>query len=557
MGRQLSRVDIFNVTILVALTVILFIPSLGMRFLNDDVSVIGFSVGGDRPDYGKLLSSREVLGGYYRPLSNLTNMVDFSLWGWNPFGFHLTNLVLHVLNAALVYCLARLLTDGHYAAFVAALLFTVHPIHELSVLWIPGRGDLLCGLFYVLSVILWIRWRSHPRPAFVFSSLLAFLIALFSKEMAVSLPVLLFVLEFRFQWEERSHKVGQMLRDSVRRSWPYFIMLLIYGLGRYILLNNDILYSAQTVYSSVTLLQLVKNIAAFAGFLLIPFGHVAIEGFLSAYPAVFVAALVTAIILGCWILWKGIASSTSFAFTVLWIVATLLPVLQLSMRWYMYLPSVGFCIGVGFLLALIFQRAKVLAVALTLVLITAYSGSLYAQERTWLETSTLAEKLLRDVHEQVPSVSDDDGIFVLALPAKLGGTPILNLGFPGAVRHMCENNKVLVTIASKVVLADLDVEITVTQTGTGEWRLAAPEGAYFLFSGLSSASQEFSPARGDSLRTEDWEVRIEGLNSQRKVDCISVRLLNHEIRKHSYFFVYAHRCFRLVDVTKDGMRESL
>lgn len=546
--RQLSRVDILNVTILVALTVILFIPSLGIRFLNDDVSVIGFSVGGDRANYGKLLSHEEVLGGYYRPLSNLANMVDFSLWGWNPFGFHLTNLLLHVLNVAFVYCLARLLMEGHYAAFVAALLFAVHPIHELSVLWIPGRGDLLCGLFYVLAVILWIRWRSHPRRALVLSSLLVFLFALLSKEMAISLPLLLFVIEFRFQWEERSHHLRQMLVESLRRSWPYFIVLLLYGLGRYVLLNDDVLHSARTGYSNTALLYLAKNIAAFTGFLLVPFGHFAIEGFLTAHPAVFLSALVGASVLGCWILWKGIATSTSFAITVLWIVVALLPVLQLSMRWYMYLPSVGFCIGVGFLLALIFRRARALAVALTLVLITAYSVPLYAQERTWLETSTLAERLLRDVHTQVPSLSDNDGIFVLALPAKLGGTPILNLGFPGAVHHLYKNDTMLVTIASKVVMTDLDVEVTVTQADSSEWKLATPEAAYFMFSGLSSFGQEYSPARGDSLLTEDWDVRIEGLNPQSKVNCISVRLLNREIRKHSYFFAYANRHFRLVDV---------
>jgi hypothetical protein len=546
--RRLSRLDIFNVTILVALTVVLFIPSLGIRFLNDDVSVIGFSVSGDRADYGRLLSREEVLGGYYRPLSNLANMVDFSLWGWNPLGFHLTNLVIHVLSVALVYFLARLLMEGHYAAFVAALLFGVHPIHELSILWIPGRGDLLCGLFYMLAVILWFRWRSHHRRALVFSSLLAFLVALLSKEMALSLPLLLFVIEFRFQWEERRHQLGQMLLESLRRSWPYFILPLLYGLGRYLLLNDDLLHSVQIGYSDIGPLHLVENIAAFAGFLLVPFGHFAIEGFLSAHQAIFLSALVGASILGCWILWKGIATSTSFAFAVLWIVVTLLPVLQLSMRWYMYVPSVGFCIGVGFLLALIFRRARVLAVTLTLVVITTYSVPLYAQERTWLETSTLAERLLADVHAQAPSLSDNDGIFVLALPAKFAGTPILNLGFPGAVHRLYKNDTALVTIASKVVMTDLDVEITVTQTGSDEWKLAAPEAAYFMFSGLSSFDQEHSPDQGDSLLTEDWEVRIEGLNSQSKVNRISVRLLNHEIRGHSYFFAYANRHFRLVDV---------
>ena len=98
----------------------------------------------------------------YHPLTWLTIGVDYLLWGMNPAGYHLTNLVLHVLNAVLFFLLiiaflqriSNITTDNYrvgiqISAVIGALFFAIHPLRVESVAWISTRGDLLCGFFYI------------------------------------------------------------------------------------------------------------------------------------------------------------------------------------------------------------------------------------------------------------------------------------------------------------------------------------------------------------------------------------------------------------------------
>lgn len=130
---------------------------------------------------------------YYRPLTNLTYYVDRRIWGANPAGFHLTNLLLHGGNSGLVFWLARSLTGGLGTPLLTGLLFAVHPVHTESVTMVQGRTDLLMTLFLLLSFWLlraadtgWARSRLAAGL-----SLGAFFLALLAKEMAVTWPVLL------------------------------------------------------------------------------------------------------------------------------------------------------------------------------------------------------------------------------------------------------------------------------------------------------------------------------------------------------------------------------
>jgi tetratricopeptide (TPR) repeat protein len=144
--------------------------------------------------------------GHYMPLVWLSWSVDYLIWGTRPFGFHLTNLILHCLNACLVYALAvdllgRAFSAGHgpaggilgvrLAALLAALVFALHPLRVESVAWVTERKDLLSSFFYLLTVVLYLRHdgRRWRWPAFTF------LLALLSKVMAVSLPAVLLVLD--------------------------------------------------------------------------------------------------------------------------------------------------------------------------------------------------------------------------------------------------------------------------------------------------------------------------------------------------------------------------
>lgn len=158
--------------------------------------------------------------GNWHPLAWLSHALDYAVWGLNPFGHHLTSILIHATNAFLVVFLsAKLINiwkargkggqqeascEGEtlIAAGVAGLLFGLHPLHVESVVWVSERKDLLCTLFYLLSVIAYLSYGSAKDGRLFgfyrayFLSLLLFLLALASKPMAVSLPLILLVLDW-------------------------------------------------------------------------------------------------------------------------------------------------------------------------------------------------------------------------------------------------------------------------------------------------------------------------------------------------------------------------
>ena len=154
------------------------------------------------------------LMGHYMPVTWITYALDYLLWGLDPFGYHLTNLALHAANTALVYVIALRLFRAVWAipeganpdrlrigAALTALLFGVHPLRVESVVWITERLDLICGFFYLLAVLMYLRSVEAESTdvgqsrRYYWAAVGMFVLALLSKSMAVTLPVVLLVLD--------------------------------------------------------------------------------------------------------------------------------------------------------------------------------------------------------------------------------------------------------------------------------------------------------------------------------------------------------------------------
>ncbi len=134
-------------------------------------------------------------GGYYRPLVTLSYHIDYRVHGLDPHGFHLSNVILNAIACALAFLLLRLLSGNTVLGFVAALLFTVHPIHTENVAWVAGRTDLLAALWMFASLILYLLAR-RGRTILLAPAMVAFMLALLSKESAACLPLIVALIEF-------------------------------------------------------------------------------------------------------------------------------------------------------------------------------------------------------------------------------------------------------------------------------------------------------------------------------------------------------------------------
>jgi protein O-mannosyl-transferase len=134
--------------------------------------------------------------GLYEPLTMLTYMVEYVLFKLNPLPYHLINILIHLANTWLVYKLTERLSGKKIAALAVMLLFAVHPMHVESVAWISERKDVLYSLFFLFSLLSYLRFiQSGFRAKYYVITLLLFLASLLSKSAAVTLPVLLIVID--------------------------------------------------------------------------------------------------------------------------------------------------------------------------------------------------------------------------------------------------------------------------------------------------------------------------------------------------------------------------
>ena len=177
-----------------------------------------------------------VLTGHYVPLTWMTLGLDYLVWGLNPTGYHLTNVLLHSANAVVVYLIALPLlryaipavTDDLQAwrlsAAFAALLFAVHPLRVESVAWVTERRDVLSGLFYLLAIWAYVRDADAPIDASVrrrpwyWLSLGCFVLALLAKAITVTLPAVLVVLDV-YPLRRLGADAGGYWSRRARRRW--------------------------------------------------------------------------------------------------------------------------------------------------------------------------------------------------------------------------------------------------------------------------------------------------------------------------------------------------
>lgn len=223
--------------LLVGLVAVAYAPILGVPFLSDDYGLIRKVVGpGGGTDWtGVVRDFQGPLYGYramYRPLYSLSFAVDYSLFGTWAMGYHLTNLVLHAVSSFLVYLTALELVRAAWrwgAAITAGALFALHPIHPESVTWIAGRVDLVCAVFYFAAMLAFLRWLRVGGYPYLVLGLGAFALSLMAKEMAVTLPGLLFLLALF---------CGERLKGSIVRTLPFAALLGAYLLFREYILSG-------------------------------------------------------------------------------------------------------------------------------------------------------------------------------------------------------------------------------------------------------------------------------------------------------------------------------
>jgi tetratricopeptide (TPR) repeat protein len=198
------RRDWLAAVVLAGVTFATFLPALRCGFINYDdpyyvtlnsLVVNGFSVDGVREAFTTFYQAN------WHPLTWMSLQLDASLWRksdgtLDPRGFHLTNVLLHAANAALLFGALRVLTGCFWRSAVVALLFAVHPQRVESVAWVTERKDVLSMFFGLLALLTYARYARRPSAGRYAAILPAYALSLMAKAMLVTLPCLLLVLDW-------------------------------------------------------------------------------------------------------------------------------------------------------------------------------------------------------------------------------------------------------------------------------------------------------------------------------------------------------------------------
>ena len=145
---------------------------------------------------------------FYRPLQSLTFMIDAHMSGANGWGYYLTNMLIHAITCSLLYNLLKLVGNEKKGALLLVLIYAASPLFVQVLAWAPSRGDLLIGMFGILSFIFFIRYIRSKRTLFLVINLVATMAAVFSKETAILLPVLFLIYYFLVEKEKRVTPAG-------------------------------------------------------------------------------------------------------------------------------------------------------------------------------------------------------------------------------------------------------------------------------------------------------------------------------------------------------------
>lgn len=185
----------------------------------------------------------------YAPLQIISYMFDYQLWGLNPKGFIVTNLLLHFLNGTLIYHLFKRLFSSHFGAFLAATIFLIHPVQVESVAWISQRKNVLSMFFFLISFGLYIRSSSEDKKHyFYWLSVIMYSLALLTKVAAIVLPLLIFIYDLCYSQFDH-------IRTRFKRYAPYLVTSFILAIiaintQKYTQEGGQVAYYGGTVYKT-------------------------------------------------------------------------------------------------------------------------------------------------------------------------------------------------------------------------------------------------------------------------------------------------------------------
>ncbi len=380
----LSALFIFIVTF------IIFVPSCDNRFVNwDDDEYVYNNVNIRSIDKKFFIWSIEFNASNWHPLTWFSHAVDYALWNLNPLGHHLSSVILHSVNAVLVFILSVLLilsakknsiekSNGNdfiektiITAFFTSVFFGIHPLQTESVSWVAERKNLLSGFFIIISTIFYMLYNLNTnekgRITYYIACVISTIFALMSKPIAVTIPFIFIILDIyplkRILSDDKRISWGVILREKI----PFFAFTIIVSFLTIIAQHKGgALRTFEEVPFDVRILNAFKGIIFYIEKIFLPIGLSPVYPYpnnISLANINYILAVVFFIVVSiiCFNLWKK--GYKLFLVAWLYYILMLFPVIgiiqignQAAADRYAYLPSIVIFFLISLLFTFIYEK---------------------------------------------------------------------------------------------------------------------------------------------------------------------------------------------------------
>ncbi|MFH1316468.1 MAG: tetratricopeptide repeat protein [Candidatus Woesearchaeota archaeon] len=296
------------------------------------------------------------IGSLYRPLRTTWYSIIYQISGQDTWGYHLNSLIFHVLVTILFYFITLKVTEKKNLSFIIALLFAAHPIHTGRVTNMTAGFDILGIFLMLLSFYFYIIFSKDKKKNFLYYSVIAFILALLGTEEAITLPLLILLYEFIFGQKTDMIKIKNVY-NNIRWFGSYVVIFLAYFIIRTLIIEkigrSAVYYAGSfsvSVYTTFTVFIRYIRLLFLPLNLNVEYIH-DLQYSLFEWKAFVSLLIIIALLVFAFYIRKR---SKFISFGIFWFFITLIPfsnifpVNVIMAERYLYVPSFGFCLILGF-----------------------------------------------------------------------------------------------------------------------------------------------------------------------------------------------------------------
>lgn len=421
--------QLFLILILIVVAFGCYYPSLTSGFMGDDYFAYSYFFKALHTNPLTLLQnftgswmSSELRELHYRPFMVIPHLFDCLAWHLNPFGYHLTNLIIHAVCTALVFLITRAIFKSLHNStnllppFIAALLFAVHPLHAEAVSWIAGRVDSFCTMLYLSSFFLFLRFQQTGSTYLKMISYACALGAMMSKEIGAALPA---VLTLYILCENlAAQPILKTARKALKETSIYWILLFFYITVRTCALKTLLGgYAGLTgILTENSWMHRIQDLKSYEKiFLPIPWEMMQQNSFYLVVLSLLSCLIVSVLLIRLWYCKPGLQFARVFCFATAWIAIQFAIVCRVWVETeglaggrQFYLLSVPYCILVALLLLPIGEQAKqhkilnIVATSIMTLYCSVFFLITFEQNQFWTDAADYSKVFRNAIISQIP-----------------------------------------------------------------------------------------------------------------------------------------------------------